>query len=91
MPDMEEASHPLARRLVQVCGLEGAEASRVVDEVLDAFDGTVDDFIAARHDALQREGWSNEAIYRRIREELAGQRFRAPALSERQIRRRIYG
>lgn len=87
----DEATRQLSRRLAAVCGLEPSLAGRVVAEVLDAFEATVDDFIAVRHDELQRQGWPNDAIYQQIRRELEGRRFRAPELSDRQIRRRIYG
>jgi len=88
---MQDLESTLIRRLVQVCGLPAPTARRVVAEVLDAFEGTVDEFIARRHDELQRQGLGNDSIYRTIRDELAGRRFCAPELSERQIRRRIYG
>lgn len=88
---MDDATRQLSQRLVAVCGLAPEVAHRAVAELLDAFEATVDDFIARRHDELQRQGWPNESIYRQIRSELASRRFRAPDLSDRQIRRRIYG
>jgi hypothetical protein len=88
---MDDPAEALTRRLTSVCGLGPAKATQIVAEVLDEFAVTVDEFIAARHEALQRSGRSNAEIYRQIRTDLAGYRFRAPPLSDRQIRRRIYG
>lgn len=79
------------RRLVSVLGLSGALASRAVDEVLDSLGLEVDEFIARRHAELQTQGESNAEIFERIAGELRVLRFKAPELSARQIRRRIYG
>jgi hypothetical protein len=78
-------------RLRTLLGLSGTQAARAVDEVLDALGFEVDEFIARRHAELQAQGDSNPAIFERIAEELRCLRFRAPELSARQIRRRIYG
>jgi hypothetical protein len=64
---------------------------RVVDEVLAFLSDTLEDFIRRRHLALQAEGCSNSEIFSRLAAELQSRRFRAAALSERQIRRIIYG
>lgn len=79
------------RRLVSVLGLSGAQATRAVDEVLDSLALEVDEFIARRHAELQAQGESNPEIFERIAAELRALRFKAPELSARQIRRRIYG
>jgi hypothetical protein len=79
------------RRLEHVLGLSPERAARAVAEVLDSLSLDVDGYIAARHAELQREGVSNPEIYEHIARELSELRFKAPALSARQIRRRIYG
>ncbi len=79
------------QRLQSVLGLSRAQATRVVDEVLDSLGLEVDEYIARRHGELQLEGASNPEIFQRIAEELRALRFKAPELSARQIRRRIYG
>jgi hypothetical protein len=79
------------RRLQSVLGLSGTQASRAVDEVLDSLGLEVDEFIARRHGELQAQGENNTEIFERIAEELRALRFKAPELSARQIRRRIYG
>jgi len=79
------------QRLQSVLGLSRNQATRVVDEVLDSLGLGVDEFIARRHGELQAQGESNSEIFERIAEELRALRFKAPELSARQIRRRIYG
>lgn len=79
------------QRLQSVLGLSGTQASRVVDEVLDSLGLEVDEFIARRHGELQAQGENNTEIFERIAQELRALRFKAPELSARQIRRRIYG
>lgn len=79
------------QRLQSMLGLSANQATRAVDEVLDALGLEVDEFIANRHAELQAQGASNGEIFERIAEELRALRFKAPELSARQIRRRIYG
>jgi hypothetical protein len=79
------------QRLQSVLGLTRGQASRAVDEVLDSLALEVDEYIGRRHAELQAQGESNTSIFERIAEELRALRFRAPELSARQIRRRIYG
>jgi hypothetical protein len=78
-------------RLSRLLGLSSPLARRAVAEVVDCFDCDVDEFITAAHQQLKREGLDNDAIYERIAAELPRLRFRGPALSARQVRRRIYG
>jgi hypothetical protein len=79
------------QRLRSVLGLSPTQASRAVDEVLDALGLEVDQYINRRHSELQAQGESNGDIFERIANELRVLRFKAPDLSARQIRRRIYG
>lgn len=90
MPDQTELGE-LVAYLVRSSRLSPAEAVRVVNEVLAFLDETVDDFIRRRHLALQAQGRSNSEIFTQIASELGQRRFRAPAYTERQIRRVIYG
>lgn len=80
-----------ARRLQLVLGMSSHDAERALAEVLDCFDSAVDEHIRRRHGELQRAGHNNDSIYSIIAEELGTLRFKAPALTSRQIRRRIYG
>jgi len=86
-PLLDEA----ARRLSIVLGLSPEHAARALAEVLDSMRFDVDAYILARHGELQTQGVTNPEIYERIALELETLRFKAPALSPRQIRRRIYG
>jgi len=82
----------LAReRLERLLGLAPAQADRAIRETLDCLGQGVDEYISERHRELQARGVRNPAIYETIARELEKLRFAAPALSARQIRRRIYG
>jgi hypothetical protein len=82
----------LAReRLERLLGLAPAQAERAVSETLDCLGQGVDEYIAERHRELQGRGVRNHVIFDIIATELRSLRFAAPALSARQIRRRIYG
>ncbi|HJU14990.1 MAG TPA: hypothetical protein VJ770_00850 [Stellaceae bacterium] len=87
MAELEE----LLDYLVRSSRLTRPEAARLVDEVLAFLDERPEEFVCRRHRALQREGLSNGAIFSRLAVELARLRFRAPAYTERQLRRIIYG
>ena len=78
-------------RLELLLGLPSVDARKAVLEVLDCFELDVDAYITARHHELQSGGIPNATIYQRLTGELRELRFRAPRLSVRQIRRRIYG
>lgn len=71
--------------------LSPSEASRLVQEVLEFMNETPEEFIRRRHLQLQTQGLANSQIFRELATELRARRFRAPELSERQIRRVIYG
>jgi hypothetical protein len=81
----------LVAYLVRTTRLSPPEATRLIDEVLSFLDERPEEFVCRRHRALQGEGLSNSEIFARLSAELARWRFRAPAYSERQLRRMIYG
>ena len=81
----------LVSHLVRTTRLSHTEAIRLVDEVLAFLDERPEEFVSRRHRALRREGLSNSEIFLRLAAELERWRFRAPAYSERQLRRLIYG
>jgi hypothetical protein len=73
-------------------GLPEATASRVVADVAAYFSETVEQFVKRRHAELQGKGNKrNDDIWPQLGAELAGRRFRAESLSERQLRRIVYG
>ncbi len=86
MPDPE-----LVRRIADTTGLRPAEAARVVDDVLAWHAETVEDFVRRRHRHHQTYGKKNAEIFALIGQELAAARFAAPELTERQLRRIVYG
>ena len=81
----------LVAYLVRTTRLSRAEASRLVSEVLSFLDERPEEFVCRRHRALQGEGLPNSEIFARLAVELRRWRFRAPAYSERQLRRIVYG
>ena len=71
--------------------LRRGQTVRVVADVVAFFSEAPDAFVVRRHGELRASGFSNLAIFARIADELDERRFRAPPLSQRQIRRLIYG
>ena len=88
---MERNLGDLLSHLTRVTGLPERAAARLVDEILTFFSESVEEFVARRHRELQAEDLQNDAIFGRVAAELRTRRFAAPPLSERQIRRLIYG
>ena len=81
----------LVARVAGSTGLSEAEAGRVIGDVLAHYAEPVEDFVRRRHTALQLRGTRNPVIYRTIADELSQRLVAAPTLSERQLRRLIYG
>ena len=81
----------LLSHLARLTRGSGSEVEKVVRETLDYFSETVEQFVARRHAELQAEDLRNDAIWQRLADELRTRRFAAPPLSERQIRRLVYG
>ena len=71
--------------------LSRPEAERIIREVVEFFSESLEAFVARRHRELRGRGLRNEAIFQRIAAEVEERRFAAPLLTERQIRRLIYG
>ena len=87
-----EALDPEIRdHLLRVVDLSARDLDKVVGELLDHWSETMEDFVRRRHGALQKQGVPNRSAYGQIAHELSCRRVRAPRLSERQIRRIIYG
>ena len=81
----------LLDHLQRTTRLSRDEAAHAVREVLAFFAESTEQFVARRHAELQEQELDNAQIYRRIAGELRARRVAPPALSERQIRRLIYG
>ena len=81
----------LIGHLAQTTALPVGMARRVVEEVVAYCSEPVEDFIRRRHRELQAQGSSNAEIFPRLVAELSRRPVGAPPLTERQIRRTIYG
>jgi hypothetical protein len=81
----------LIDRVASSTGLTAAEAARVVDDVLAWYREPVADYVRRRHAHHKLYGKRNEEIFALIERELAGRLVAAPPLSQRQLRRMVYG
>ncbi len=81
----------LIDRVAGSAGLSAAEAARVVEDVLAWYREPVEDYVRRRHAHHRLYGRRNPEIFALIAEELAGRLVAAPALTQRQLRRIVYG
>ena len=89
-----ERDEPLAdvvEHLVRTTPLSPETIRRVVEEVVDHLHEPVEALLRRRHRELQARGLANAEIFPRLAAELAARPVAAPPLTERQIRRAIYG
>jgi hypothetical protein len=89
--DSADGFGALVEHLERTTRLSHAEAERVVAEVLDYFSESLEAFVTRRHAELQGEELRNPEIFARLLAETRQRRFAAPTLSERQVRRMVYG
>jgi hypothetical protein len=81
----------LARYLAASTGLPPPTTIRVIADVNAYYDETVEDFVRRRHAELRAQGCKNDEIWPRMMAELNNRRFKAGALTDRQLRRIVYG
>ena len=81
----------LVSHVARSTGLGADEARRVVEDVVAFLAEPVEDYVRRRHAELRTYGARNAEIFARIRGELARRVVAAPDLSERQLRRIVYG
>lgn len=81
----------LVDHLARTTALPRGEAARVVLDVLAYFDETTEEFVRRRHRELQSGGLVNAQIFERIADELPHRAVAPPQLSQRQLRRIVYG
>ena len=81
----------LIERIAASTGLSAAEAARVVEDVVAFHHEPVEEYVRRRHAHLKTYGAKNDEIFARIAEELAGRVVAAPDLTERKLRRLVYG
>lgn len=80
----------LVRHVAETTGLDEATATRVVADVVAYFGQTVEQYVMQRHEDLKATS-KNDDIWPLITAELRQRRFQAPELSDRQLRRIVYG
>lgn len=81
----------LADRVAASAGLTATEAERVVEDVLAWYREPVEQYVRRRHAQYHLSGRRNEEIFTLIAGELPGRLVAAPQLTERQLRRIVYG
>ena len=81
----------LVDHVVSTTELTPAEATRVVEDVIAFHAEPVEAYVRRRHAELKTNGIRNPEIFARLVEELAQRVVAAPELSERQLRRIVYG
>ena len=81
----------LVAHVVRSTGLTPGEAARLVRDVVAFHAEPVEDLVRRRHAELKTYGAKNPEIFARIAEELTERVVAAPQLSERQLRRIVYG
>jgi hypothetical protein len=81
----------LVDRVAGSTGLTPAEAARVVEDVLAWYREPVEEYVRRRHAYHQLYGKRNTEIFALIASELADRLVAAPPLSQRQLRRIVYG
>ena len=90
IPDVA-ADAELVDRIASSTGLTPAEAARVIEDVVAFHAEPVEEFVRRRHAHLKTYGARNPEIFARIAAELAARVVAPPLLTERQLRRIVYG
>jgi hypothetical protein len=86
VPDPALVSH-----VVATTSLTPGEAARVIEDVIAFHAQPVEEYVRARHADLKTYGAKNPEIFARIADELRDRVVASPELSERQLRRIVYG
>jgi hypothetical protein len=85
------ADAEIVARVASSAGLSPGEAARVVADVVAWYREPVAEYVRRRHAYLRAHGKKNPEIFGAIAAELPGRLVAAPSLSERQLRRIVYG
>ncbi len=72
-------------------GLPPGTAERVIADVIAYFGETAEEFVRRRHNELHHRQFKNPQIWPLIADELTHRPVAAPGLSQRQLRRIVYG
>jgi hypothetical protein len=78
-------------RVASSTGLPTGVAARVVDDVVAFYREDVESYVRRRHARLQAYGMKNPEIFATIADELTRRVVAAPPLTQRQLRRIVYG
>jgi hypothetical protein len=89
--ELDDTLDEVVAHLVRTTPLGPEMSRRVVEEVVDHLREPVEAVLRRRHRELQARGLANAEIFPRLAAELAARPVAAPPLTERQIRRAIYG
>ncbi len=89
--DLHVHDADLVQRVAASTGLSQADAARVVADVVAFFAEPPEHFVRRRHADLKTYGMKNPEIFALIGTELGDRVVAAPALSDRQLRRIVYG
>jgi hypothetical protein len=88
---LSERAEDLVEQISRTTGLPPGDARRVVADVVEYFAETTEEYVRRRHGELKTYGAHNEEIFARLVVELRHWPVRSPELSERQLRRIVYG
>lgn len=81
----------VVRHVVGTTALSPGVAARVVQEVVSYLSESVEQFVRRRHRELQAAGLVNAEIFARLAAEIPLRRFAAGDVTERRLRRIVYG
>jgi hypothetical protein len=81
----------LVRHIAGSTGLPVPVAERVIADVIAYYRETTEEFVRRRHGELQRRGRKNAEIWQIVATELGERPVGAGELTERQLRRIVYG
>ncbi|HWD01163.1 MAG TPA: hypothetical protein VG674_01690 [Amycolatopsis sp.] len=81
----------LVRHVAGMLSVSPEHARKVIADILDYFNETVESYVRRRHAECQLCGMRNEEIFTLLQGELGARLVAAPQLSLRQLRRMIYG
>jgi hypothetical protein len=79
------------RHVIDTYNVSERDFERLYEEFLEHFGSSLEDYIRHRHFQLKAEGKKNDIIFRALIIEAARRRFPAQALTERKVRRMVYG
>jgi len=77
--------------LLEIVDVTERQLDKVIAHLQDHWSETLEEFVVRRHRDLQRRGVPNRLAYGLIADEVRSRRFQAKPLSERQVRRILYG